>query len=123
MSTSVSNARIEGQQRIICHSAASGCALRRPRHRGRHAHALPIWYVSVDSPTWHFSRSYFSASRTAVQHDCLALIWRTVLAVQRRHWSPWTCGMHTSLHSCIVYAVLRGWKLARGCDQWCCMPR
>jgi hypothetical protein len=48
-------------------------------------------FTAVNSPTWQSSRPYFLASRTAVQHDCLALMWRTVLAVQRRHWSPWTC--------------------------------
>jgi hypothetical protein len=60
-------------------------------------HLARFQYLAIDSPTWHFSKSYFLASRTAVQHDCLALMWRTVLAVQRRHWSPWTCGAHTTL--------------------------
>jgi hypothetical protein len=54
-------------------------------------------HVSVGSPTWQSSRPYFSVSRTAVQHDCLAVMWRTVLAVQRRHWSPWTCGVHNAV--------------------------
>ena len=71
------------------------------------------WHTSpaVDSPTWHFSRSYFWPSRTAVQHDCLALMSRTVLAVQRRHWSPWTCGVQQSLHSSSAHAVDRRRKL------------
>ena len=61
------------------------------------------------------------ASCTAVQHDCLAPMRRTVLAVQRRHWSPWTCSMYTLaylvyMHSLLV-VVVRCWRLDRGCVQ------
>lgn len=99
-------------QHYTTEAVAAGCALNGSGQpcqlAGYHHWQIPL---VIHLPTWHFSRPYFLVSRTAVQHDCLALMWRTVLAVQRRHWSPWICGMPNTVRTplCVRWCGDGGW--------------